>query len=196
MSCHKTRCLKNPTSPAELKDGQVHTKQTDRKSTSEEEIHTEESVDLISEDFDIEACHQQGSLLIILTGPEANKVKYTLLKNVIARCFLAGESDIIQHHFQDQTQWYAKLKAAANTADYARLHVQTFEAEQPRLTIKIEHLDKRRQKGTLNWLPSTIRPEAEGCSSDTRRPRCRISRAEVAYDKWNLLYRPRKPVPH
>lgn len=77
--------------------------QTIPKFNSEEEIHMEESVDFISENFDIEAYHQQRDFA---HHPDRTRSKQGLvifLKSVIIGPFGVSGSGITLYHFQDKT---------------------------------------------------------------------------------------------
>lgn len=114
------------------------------------------------EDLENDELHRQGTLLLTVTGQVLSKMTYSFMSSVIAGPFGVGPGGISElYRFEDKTRWYVTLTTvAAHITHYSHLHGRVFQTDNPKVKIHCDHLDKEKQKGTLHWVPTTLKPEA------------------------------------
>jgi hypothetical protein len=143
--------------------------------------------------------YKPGTLVLTLTGPEANKASYSLLSKILIEKCGAGLNGVTSIYREEtHNKFFALLSAAAHVKIYNKLHGRKIENDKPRFSLLIEHKDKERTKGTISYVPNTARPEAvqklaAQITGDSETEVCKI---KAAQDKWTFLCKPQKEIPH
>jgi hypothetical protein len=143
--------------------------------------------------------HSKGTLVLTLTGPDAARVSYSYILNMMAGPGGIGAAGVAEvYRFASPFKFYVTLSTAAHVMHYARLHGKILEGTDRKVTILIEHEELERDKGTLHYVPATAKPEVvlQIVKTITQDEKAEIRKIEKASDKWEFYYRSEAAIPH
>jgi hypothetical protein len=140
-----------------------------------------------------------GTLVIKVTGERAYHATEEIVTEVLVRFPNVGMSGVaVVGRLANPRKWYAILSNAAHIRAYNHMHEAEVINEKLSMKFEIYHKDKERARGTLLWMPLSMKPEgvqkiAVFITGDEKTKIERINNT----NKWEFRYTPtKKDIPH
>lgn len=101
--------------------------------------------------------HKKKTTVIMLTGPGAAKTAPTTLASTIyghGKVRTEGINEL--YRMENPTRWFFTLKDQILVAVYEAFHDTSCTLHRTSVKAKFQHLERERERITINWLPFTI----------------------------------------
>jgi hypothetical protein len=153
-----------------------------------------------NEDY-LPCLHGENTLIAHISGPDTQRTNKEVMKSILMGAVGIGATGLKGHYrFGDPHTWYFNLTSAAHLRLYKDLDGKELRLNDPKLTVRIEHKDKERKKGTIHWLPPHI---SLACVKRmvvdfTGDPNAEVIANEYLSDEFHFRYREQETtdVPH
>jgi hypothetical protein len=133
-----------------------------------------------------------GTLVVSVCGDKAFEATQWHINRAVAHCPDVGASGVlVVGRLQAPLKWYIILMAAAHIRAYKTLQNMEIRDDKTGMTFHISQKEQETVKGTIHWLPLTIKAEGvqEIANFLTRDKNAKVSRIKNT-NEWVFHYTP------